>query len=307
MDGVVQAKLVAYVRGGGHAIILPEVPRRSEDGDPCDVLWDAAMQRVGVMPPDPRSSPEAMHMLTTPEGESIVAPGKRWSFDLPDDAQPLVHDTKDGRAVGFSRPIGAGIVTVLGFNLQYVPNEQEDQKDLLERLVTGTGARPLATRASNRRIAAMQLSAASGVFVCLVNPVELPAATRVRCTAPDGAAYTFPQDLDALSFQGAGARLLPVGLHLDAGITLEHSTWELLAIDDAPGGRRLTFATPGEAAGEIRISGAPVARVDRADVQASTPGPATDTVLVLLPRAETCTIEVAVAAATDTRAAGGDR
>jgi len=251
LDRDVQETLVAALALGAHLVILPEVPRRDEHGAACDLLWEACMGGVEATPPDPRASPEAMHMLTTPQGESIVAPGRRWSFALPPDAHVLAHDMKSGLPVAFMRSTGGGRVSVLGFHLQFVPNEQNDQKDFLERIVTDDGERPLATRATDRRIAAMQLHSSSGSFVCLANPVELPVTTRVRCTAPSGDALTFPQVIDGITFEGTGARLLPVGLDLGGGLTLEYSTWELLEVD----GRTLTFASPGSAPGEIRITG----------------------------------------------------
>ncbi|MEP6759208.1 MAG: beta-galactosidase [Actinomycetota bacterium] len=255
LDRDVQETLVAALGLGAHLVILPEVPRRDEHAARCDLLWDVCMGGVEVTPPDPRATPEAMHMLMTPRGESIVAPGRRWSFTLPDDARALAHDMKGGRPVGFTRPVGDGRVTVLGFHLQYVPNEQDDQKDFLERIVTDDGARPLVTRATDRRIAAMQLYSSSGCFVCLANPVELPVSTRVRCTTPGGDALTFPQVIDGVPFEGTGARLLPVGLDLGDGITLAYATWELLEIDRAADDLTLTFASPGTAPGEIRVTG----------------------------------------------------
>ena len=230
-------------------------------------------------------------MLTTRQGESIVAPGRCWSFDVPSDAEPIVHDMRDGRCVGFTRPAGAGRVTVLGFHLQYVPNEQDDQKDFVERIVTGAGTRPLATRPADRRVTAMQLSSARGCFVCVANPVELPATTRLRCTGPDGETIEFPTRVDGVVFDGAGARLLPVGLDLGDGVRLGYATWELLANEREGDTRRVTFSTPGSAPGEIRVAGAPVTAVGGA--QPIEPLPTgDDAVLVLEPTEATCWITV---------------
>ena len=291
MDRAVQGRLADAVNAGAHLVILPEVPRRDERGQRCDTLWDLAMEGVGVNDPDPRASKEAMHMLTTPQGESLVAPGKRWSFDLPGDADAIVHDMKGGRCVGFTRQVGRGRVTVLGFNLQYVPNAQDDQKDFLERIVTDGGARPLATRPTDRRLAAMQLSSAAGCFVCLVNPVELAATTRIRCTGPGGETVEFPRRLAGITFAGAGARLLPVGLELGGGVTLASATWELVANEPDGEGRRLTFSTPGSAAGEICVLGAPVTAVEGARLSEPLPE-SDDSVLVLDPTADVCWITI---------------
>ncbi|MEO8291718.1 MAG: beta-galactosidase [Actinomycetota bacterium] len=289
LDRRVQESLVRALAHGAHLVVLPEMPRLDEHGAPCELLWDACMDGIEVTPPDPRAAAEAMHMLTTPQGESLVAPGRRWSYTLPEGAHALVHDMKSGLPVAFTRSVGDGRVTLLGFNLRYVPNEQDDQKDFLERIVTGDGARPLGTRPTDRRIASMQLASPAGCFVCLVNPVELPASTRVHCTGPGGEAVTFPQEIEGVSFEGAGARLLPVGLDLGDGITLDHATWELLAIDRTGEGVGLTFATPGVAYGEIRVTGAPVTAVGLAHL---TQPPGDDGLLVLDPAGDICQITV---------------
>jgi beta-galactosidase len=291
MDRAVQRRLAEAVEAGARLVILPEVPRRDERGEPCETLWEIAMAGVGVTAPDPRASGEAMHMLTTPEGESLVAPGNRWSFDLPGDVEPIAHDMKSGRCVGFTRRAGRGGVTVLGFNLRYVPNAQDDQKDFLERIVTDGGEKPLATRPTDRRIAAMQLSSDSGCFVCVVNPVELAASTRIRCTGPAGETVEFPRRIEGVAFAGAGARLLPVGLDLGGGVTLASTTWELVGNEPDGESRRLTFSTPGEALGEIHVVGAPVTAIGSARLF----GPSEesdDTVLVLEPTGDVCWITI---------------
>jgi beta-galactosidase len=291
MDREVQERLAEALRAGAHLVILPEVPRLDERGESCDALWDLSMAGVDVTVPDQRASADAMHMLTTPQGESIVAPGRRWSFDLPDDAEPIAHDMRGGRCVAFTRPVGNGRLTVLGFTLQYVPNEQDDQKDFLERIVTDGGARPLATKPSDRHVAAMQLSSERGCFVCLANPVELAATTQIRCTRPGGDTLEFPRQIDGIVFEGAGARLLPVDLDLGDGMRLGYATWELLANEPDGEGRRLTFSSPGSAPGEIHVVGAAVTAVGLAR-PSEPPGPGDDTVLVLEPTGETCWITV---------------
>ena len=109
LDRGVQETLVAALRLGAHLVILPEVPRRDEHGASCDLLWDACMGGVEVTSPDPRATPEAMHMLTTPQGESLVAPGRRWSFTLPPAARALAFDMKSGpRSRSRARRLEAG-------------------------------------------------------------------------------------------------------------------------------------------------------------------------------------------------------
>lgn len=138
----------------------------------------------------------------------------------------------------------------------------------------------------------MQLSSPTGCFVCLVDPVELPVTTRVRCTMPDGATHTFPERADGVVFEGTGARLLPVGLDLGDGVTLVHATWELISLGRRGDVVELTFATPGTAPGEIRVSGAAITSVSGA-----TPVGETADLLVLEPGGVRCTVALGGGAA----------
>jgi beta-galactosidase len=250
----VQRKLLRYVEGGGHLLMLPSCPESDEQGKPCTDLWDAVMSGVRVNAPDPRLSSDAMAMLDTPEGEGLVAPGGVTTFDLPEGVEPLVRTVPWGDSCAFTRSIGDGRVTILGFRLQYVPNEQEDQFAFLERLVTDAGARPLRTRASDPPFVAMQLNSATAGFVCLVNPVDLPGRTSFDYTVPGSEERaSVPQMMGSIEFERRGARLLPLELPVGEGVVISHSTWELVGAGNSPHRTDLTFDTrPGEI-GEIGL------------------------------------------------------
>jgi beta-galactosidase len=256
----VQERLVRYVRDGGHLLLVPGCPRLDERGEPATALWDVVMQGVGLLEADPRESAEAMHMLRTPWDESIVAPGPITVFDLPADTKPLVTDVPDGRPCAFTRIVGSGRVSLLGFNFQYIPNEQDDQFTFLERLVSDHGRRPLSTTCSNRRCVAMQMNGEGGGFLCIVNPVDLPAATTVRYTGPGDEGTdrraSFPHLADAIPFDARGARLLPVGLRIHDDLRLRHATWELTGVRHGPEQTELEFATVMDEVGELAIDGA---------------------------------------------------
>src|SRR5205085_10322792 len=140
----------------------------------------------------------------------------------------LVRTVDGQRPCAFTRPAGRGSVTLLGFRLQYVPNEQEDQLRFLERVVTGSGSRELHTSTSDRRFVAMQLDGEAGGFVCLVNPVDLPGRTSFDFTPPPAPdrRRTVPELLPSIGFERRGARLLPVELQLGDGLIPPPSTAE---------------------------------------------------------------------------------
>ena len=263
----VQEKLLRYARGGGHLVMTPWCPRTDEAGAPSRELWDVALADVAVHEPDARTSPEAMSMLNTPQGESIVAPGPVTLFDLPPDAEVLVRTVDGESPCGFTRPAGRGSVTLLGFRLQYVPNEQEDQL----------------------RFLAMQLDGEAGGFVCLVNPVDLPGGTSFDFTPPPAGdrRRTVPELLPSIGFERRGARLLPVELKLGEGLILQHSTWELIGTERDSGRIGLTFDAPPAGDGEVAVRGGRLTQLENGSVreERSTEG---SLVLVVRSTAEWC-------------------
>ena len=228
-------------------------------------------------------------MLETPQGESIVAPGPVTLFDLPPDADVLVRTVDGERPCGFTRTAGRGSVTLLGFRLQYVPNEQDDQFRFVEQLVTASGSRKLHMSTSDRRFVAMQLDADAGGFVCVVNPVDLPGGTSFDFTPPStpDRRRTVPELLPSIGFERRGARLLPVELQLGDGLVLRHATWELTGIERDAGTIELTFHTPPGGDGEVAVGGGRLVRLDNGSVgsERSSDG---SLVLVVRPAGEWC-------------------
>jgi hypothetical protein len=97
----------------------------------------------------------------------------------------------------------------------------------------------------------MQLGSSGDGFLCVINPVDLPASTKVTYTTPSGERKGFPIAMDGISFVGKDARLLPLSLDLSGGLTLRHSTWELIGRQRENGGWELRFSNPGAGAGEV--------------------------------------------------------
>ncbi len=260
MDRAVQEKLAQYVQEGGHLVILPMLPYQDEQMQPCKILLDL------VFPGMPRPGfagifadfPSLFTHVRGTEGESLVVPGKPTLFDdLPSDAVPLAWQADSERPCAFERPVGAGRITILGFPLVYMHTASPHQKDFIARVVE-RGERHRWAWTSNTSLLAMEQANAQSGLVCVVNPADLPASTKVHYTLPASHQLAhLPIVLDSLTMRHRGALLLPICFPLREGLTLRHATWELVNKEDGPEGITLHLWTkPGEL-GELVLEGVP--------------------------------------------------
>jgi len=257
MSAEVQQRLADYARGGGRLVLTPGVPRCDESMAPCDTLMELAF---GDAPrPDfayVGPGPSTYTHLRGPAGESIVAPGAVAAFSgLPADADVLVWTTEDDVPCAFTRTVGQGTVTVLGFRLQYMATASPRQKDFVVGLVEA-GGHALHARTSSPDAMAFELAGPDGGLVCVVNPAGLPMSTTVTYTPPGSDERALFPLSGEIAMTGQGARLLPVGLQLAGGAVLRHATWELIEHTSVGDGEtELRFATTRGERGEIALEG----------------------------------------------------
>jgi beta-galactosidase len=252
----IQERVVAWIHAGGQLVVLPAVPTVDERMERCDVLA-AAIFGQSPVPAFPafEAAPVGWSQIRTAAGGSIAAQGESARLQPPPDATPVAW-AEDGSIAGFSRRIGAGSATVLGFRLAYHPVGGRDQfafvTDLVERAV---GQR--AASADVLPVVALELAGPRGGLVCVVNPVELPVSTGVTYTIPGTTEKArMPLILPGIGFASRGARLLPVGIDLGAGMRLRHATTELVDRRSAPDGTvSLTFASQPGGPFELAIAG----------------------------------------------------
>lgn len=245
----VQQRLIEYVQGGGHLVVLPSLPELDEELQPCGLLSDMVLGR-GESSVEPKVVAAAV--LYDGEGGDLVAAGALRSWDMPPGAEALLKDG-EGMTYAFTRPVGRGTVTLIGFNLRYMPTTGRGQHRFLTRLVEGAAGRRQAW-ASTLPCAAFQLLGSGAGVVCVVNPVELPATPRVYYTSFDGELRQMPHLLEGIEFLGRGARLLPVSLKIGGSALLAHSTWELLSVQETGTLVKLEFSCP-VTKGEVAFSG----------------------------------------------------
>ncbi|HEY6398882.1 MAG TPA: beta-galactosidase, partial [Solirubrobacteraceae bacterium] len=259
MSAQVQRRLANYALSGGRLVLMPGVPHLNEAMVPCATLLELAF--AGATPPNftyLAPGPSIYTGIRGVGGESIVAPGPAARFaDLPGDATALAWTTDGDVPCAFTRPVGSGTVTVVGFRLQYMATASPRQKNFVVGLVE-TGGPALHAQTRSTDAAAFELAGPDGGLLCVVNPAGLPVSTTVTYSPPGTNERTGLPLSGELRLAGQGARLLPIGIGLGNGAVLRHATWELIGRETLPGGEtELRFATaPGER-GEIALEGRP--------------------------------------------------
>ncbi len=282
MATAIQRRLAHYVTDGGHLVILPMLPSLDEHLRPCSELRDLVLSGT----PSPEFAGfsggfDGHSLVRAVDGGTMVVPGSCTPLTLPPGARPLAF-TVDGEPCGFTRTVGRGAVSLLGFRLGYDPDGGPAGGDLLLDLVESDG-RLRSSWTTDTQCCAFGLDGDLSGLLCVVNPVDVPVQTGVLYAppgpregsshsshtsgtpgtpAPGGERRRLPLRLDGIAFSGRGALLLPVERSIGSGVTLVHSTWELTGISVEPaGGNRgssptVTVDPGGRLTGELLFRGA---------------------------------------------------
>jgi beta-galactosidase len=264
-----QRRLADYVRKGGHLVIMPDLPRLDETFRPCGVLAEL----IGDPVIDRREA--EVVIAYTEQGQTLAAAGVMCVTEPPPAATVLARDAETGRVCAFTREVGAGLFTYIGFPFRYTPTAGDGQHEFLRSLLPGTRA----AWATDLPFAAFQLQGEDAGLLCLANPLEIAGAPAAFYSA-NGERRRLPESLEGVPFAGRGARLLPVNVNLGDGLVLRHATWELTAAEVSGRQITLTFAAPGGQPGEVVLEGSR----ETVRIEGGTARPSSGTALVIDPR-----------------------
>ncbi len=289
MSAAVQQRLVDFVKGGGTLVILPQLPLKDEYMQDCTILADNIFEGMhrpifeGLFPESPLFVSQVFGM----QGQSLVVPGKPTLFDLPQHVKPLALDPESGKPCGFCRPVGKGKVIVLGFPLLYLPMASAYQKEFMRSLVL-LGETKLKCRSTNEQVVATQMAGGETSFICVLNPIDLPATTRVEYSPNTGQdREVFPQNIAGIHFSDEGAVLLPINLPVNSKTTLIYSTWEIVEFRQYKDKTVLVFDTHQCQQGELAFRGkAGSIDIEGADYEQIDPGNKEKVILVMKPSTE---------------------
>lgn len=289
---IAQQRLLEHALNGGHVILMPAIPYLDENMYPCTILAESVMSVAAIQnykdtlktilmtrsQPDTSVPDESFTLVETSAGSIFAVPGKLLHLGtVAPDAKILARDARTHEVCAFRKTVNSGSVTVIGFSLQYSPNEDDAEANFLLSLIETSGNKRWAWADAPPALA-MQAASGKHGLLCVVNPTKRSVTTNAYYTplwsgeTPlwRGEHSAIRERVGPVHFHGQGARLLPLFVPI-AGGHLYHSSWELTSNEAVSGDftpgmsthsaehrhastARLTFSTPVPGPGEIAFS-----------------------------------------------------
>lgn len=260
MDAQAQMTVARYITGGGNAVIYPYLPDRETSQQPCTLLRDT----IGV----------------TQAGTEVIDSPLIDLFDLRDikcsnpqvvftpeslcDAR-IIARTITGAPCGFEKRIGQGSVTFIG---TWAGFDTEAHRAFYERLLERPETRLRNTASNNSYIIVRQRFTEDGrglLFVANYYNEELTG--NITYTHPvTGEPVSLPLDGGELSWPPLKAILTPVCLKLGAGLTLLHSTSDILGLRNEGNYISITLSGDRDLPGEMVFEGKEAWRLGRVEI-----------------------------------------
>ncbi|MEI6059472.1 MAG: beta-galactosidase [Bacteroidota bacterium] len=249
MNAADQLTIVKYTEAGGNLVIFPYLPDREMSQKPCTILRDA--------------------LSISPSGREIIDSPLIDIYDLQDIkcANPLIiyseeslagaeiiARTLNGSVCGFTKALGSGSMTHLG---TWIGFDTEGQKPVYEAILTRSGAKLRQAHSSNENITVRERFTSENAAVLFVaNYYNEEQTGKVTYTHPDnGETITIPYRQNDALWPALYSVLTPVCMPIAEGLTLLHSTSDILGIANTDNQVEITLYGDRDLAGEIVFEG----------------------------------------------------
>lgn len=260
MDAPAQMTLAGYVTGGGHAVIYPFLPDRETSQQPCTLLRDT----IGVTPSGTEVIDSPLIDLFDLHDIKCSNPQVVFTGDSLSGAEVIAR-TLSGAPCGFEKRVGNGKVIFIG---TWAGFDTEAHMAFYEKLLVRSGARLRNATSENGFIIARQRFTYDGRGLLFV-------ANYYNELLSGGVTYTHPSTGESVSLPMAGGQLLwpplkailtPVCLQLADGVTLLHSTSDLLGLGNEGNEIILTLSGDRDLPGETVLEGPETGRISRVEI-----------------------------------------
>ena len=264
MDAAGQQTIVDYARAGGNVVIFPYLPDREMSQKPCTIIRDA--------------------LSVYPSGKEIIDSPLIDIFNLKDIkcANPLIiysaaslagaeiiATTLRGSPCGFSKTLGRGNVTHLG---TWIGFDTEGHKPVYEAILKRSGARLRQSSASSDFITVRERFTEKNSAVLFAgNYYNEEQTGKISYTHPGtGETVNLPFSQDEMLWPPLYAILTPLCLEVSDGLTIMHSTSDILDISGTEGQFEIVLYGDRDLAGEIVFEGRNVTRIRSASISGET-------------------------------------
>jgi beta-galactosidase len=260
MDATAQMTVAAYITGGGHAIIYPCLPDRETSQQPCRVLRDA----IGVTPSGTEVTDSPLidfldlHDIKCSNPQVVFTPESLTGAEI-------IARTLSGTPCGFEKRVGKGKVTFIG---TWVGFDTEAHRAFYEKLLERSAARLRNATSDNEFIIARQRFTCDGrALLFVANYYNEEMSGSVTYTHPvSGETISLPLSGKKITWPPLRAILTPVCLQLAEGVTLLHTTSDLLGLRREGNEIIMTLSGDRDLAGETVLEGPGAVRIRRVEI-----------------------------------------
>lgn len=232
MARAVQEKLASYVQEGGTLIMFPRVPILDEYMNSCSILAD--LFNAPPLNPQPArqpSQPPWFRSFNFGGRKGVLAFDYMDIFQPPADADILAVENRTNQPCAFMRRVGKGQAVLIGFKLRYVWDAHGDHKAFILHILNTCNIKRHAYSESNELVVKENLGNGYG-FLTIVNPVNIPNASKIHYTDPLTRKEAYLPKLDeTLMFTRQGGITLVLDMPIPGThCKISHTTAEVLAI-----------------------------------------------------------------------------
>lgn len=259
MDAPAQKTVADYITAGGHAVIYPYLPDRETSQQPCTLLRET----IGVAPAGTEviDSP----LIDLPDLKDIKCSNPQVVFSEASLAgAEIIARTVNGTPCGFEKEAGKGKVTFIG---TWTGFDTEAHRLFYETLLHRSGARLRYTSSDNPFLVARERFTADGrAMLFAANYYNEELTGSVSYTHPaTGETVTVPMASDDTKWPPLMAVLTPVCMNLADGITMLHSTSDILDIGITGNELCMTICGDRNMPGEIVFEGHNAGKISLAE------------------------------------------
>ncbi|MCK9422876.1 MAG: beta-galactosidase [Bacteroidales bacterium] len=253
-----QQVIVDYTIAGGYSVLFPYLPDREMSQRPCTIIRDA--------------------LSISPSGREIIDSPLIDIFDLKDIkcANPqityseeslcsaqVIARTINGIACGFTKILGSGTLIHIG---TWIGFDTEGHKHVYEEILKRSGAKLRQASTDNDFLAARERFTYNNAALLFVgNYYNEEQIGKITYTHPEsGEAITIPYAQNEMLWPALYGVLTPVCLEVSEGLTILHSTSDILHVAKMDEQLMITLYGDRDLNGELVLEGANVQRIKSA-------------------------------------------
>ena len=249
MNAFEQHTIVEYIKAGGHAVVFPNLPDREMSQKPCTIIQEALRLR----PSGSETIDSPLIDIYDLKDIKCANPQVVFSEKSLSDTEIIARTIK-GTPCGFVKSIGKGTAIHLGTWMGF---DTEGHKPVYERILQKSGARLRQAFSSNDNISVKQRFTKNNVALLFIgNYYNEEQTGRITYTHPgNGNLITIPYNGDVMLWPSLYALLSPICMKIADGLTILHTTSDILSIEKQDGLIRIILQGDRDLAGEMVLEG----------------------------------------------------